>query len=664
MKKVMSLKYICEIRSLFCFVLCLLISSIYNQQVFSDDSLFSRYISNNSPYYNNDHITNAEKAFKENNIKLSISEMLKLPLGISNKPEILFLLGSLYGLDNNKPNQIKYYDKSIGEDPRFKDSYVSLIDLYANENNVLNVVALYNKFKKFIINYPDILLKLAVVFASNNYKDEALECYDSILLLDSNNREALNGIAGLYESKMNYKNAILSYEKLFTLEHNPEVATRIAICYYKIQNYIQSAKYFKMVLDKNPNNKKAISYSFLKDLNIKQHENSYNELLTLFAQKLNDPEAYSLLTQYIDSFNGADYKQNKQISDFKPDILLDKEYENILSSLNLTDEKKNSNDVSDTINEKGSIASSSSGQEPKKLSMYKKLSLLKPDNTKVLYSLAMEYYNNGEIQNSLDIANRVLGIDDKNIDALLLYNSLCIKSNSLENSKLAVNKLLELGMNSNQISKSTGFLYYYSNDYKSAIDEFKKVLQLSPEDTSVRMILALCFDKENMVAEEILILKEILKYDPDNRSALKAIVLSNLRIDSKEEAKKYLNKLLILDPNDKENNYLLGTIFVESYNNSAAEKTFKQIINNFPDEAEAYYQLANIYSRQEKFDQANKCLEKAVDLMPGNPLYHYALGVSLLESGNINGVKAEISNLKALDEGLSNELKDLIGNEK
>ncbi|MFA3783813.1 tetratricopeptide repeat protein [Melioribacteraceae bacterium 4301-Me] len=212
------------------------------------------------------------------------------------------------------------------------------------------------------------------------------------------------------------------------------------------------------------------------------------------------------------------------------------------------------------------------------------------------YSLAVELYKKGNLQNAVALLNQI------------------IKSNP--NDFNALNFL--------------GGIYFTNGDFHKSINYFQKVVSLFPFHPTAYYNLGLSFQSigQDEKAEECY--KKAVKIDPHNLNALNNLGVICLHQNRKTEAYDYFQKIITIDRKNSNAFNNLGNIKTVEKNYSEAESYYLKAIEIQPDNTTYLFNLANCYLNLEKFDESIKVLNKIIEL---NPAYYQAynhLGVCLI----------------------------------
>lgn len=180
--------------------------------------------------------------------------------------------------------------------------------------------------------------------------------------------------------------------------------------------------------------------------------------------------------------------------------------------------------------------------------------------------------------------------------------------------------------------------YYNSENYKGALEAFKKVLEIEASpisefagvDTVVIFNAGISAQRAEEYAEAEKFYKEALKYnyEPARTYAMLANVLKSQ--GKEEEAVQYLHKGYELYPNDANmlveliNYYLLGG------EPEKAEKYLDAAIQQDPNNASFYRAKGSLFEKMEQPEKAVEMYEKALSIDPKDFPSQYNLGTAKL----------------------------------
>lgn len=170
--------------------------------------------------------------------------------------------------------------------------------------------------------------------------------------------------------------------------------------------------------------------------------------------------------------------------------------------------------------------------------------------------------------------------NQKNIYQLAKYHFI-------KNNEKSFSKYLNKGLTNDPENKALLSLkgqHAYNNDnYKKALIQFKKLLELNENTQFVNEKLSWCYEKLYQDKEAIIHLKKALAFDKKNTSYFKRLAKLNLRLDEFAEAEAYYKMALLIEDVSLEREYM---------------------------------DLAMVLSRQEKYEEAIAAYKNALRFNP------------------------------------------------
>jgi tetratricopeptide (TPR) repeat protein len=203
------------------------------------------------------------------------------------------------------------------------------------------------------------------------------------------------------------------------------------------------------------------------------------------------------------------------------------------------------------------------------------------------------------------------------------------------------------------------------NKTKEAIQIYRKLLDMIPQDMDIRIDLAELYKKEgqieqattelNNVAEHKIkkddleaaqkILSDAWKLNEDNPRTLINMIEIFKQNNKKKEALELINKILKKDEGNIEALNLLGNLYLDEKKYKEAEEVYSRIISLKPNEVEATINLGRIFIQKGKLDEAYEVYEPLVDTLIRKGKEDKAVGLLGLI---LAGKKAHIPSLEKL----------------
>ena len=217
---------------------------------------------------------------------------------------------------------------------------------------------------------------------------------------------------------------------------------------------------------------------------------------------------------------------------------------------------------------------------------------LKPDSPEALYVMAQVYSDQRREVDALDLLVRAHQLAPQNTDIIFLLARVSMSQNYFEDAIPLLESGLKIAPQRADLHAALGESYFMSGKAETAIEEFKKLIEL----------------------------------DPSARSYV-FMGLSYRHLGRFDEARKYFEQGLKLDPRNASCLFNMGYIEGRQGNQSAAEQLFQSALRSNPDFPEALLELANLRIASKKFEEAATLLRKYVRVSrdPASGYYKLAM---------------------------------------
>lgn len=194
--------------------------------------------------------------------------------------------GYAYELHKNKSytDAISFYKKAIALNPKMPEPYINIGQIYRLQNDSIKADA---AISHGLSNIPD--------------NKELLSMKKDIQTEEAGNLYS----AGLkYFNDGDYKTALENYLKIKI--QTPEVLYSIASCYFELDNNEKAIEYFKLVLEKMPNDTKAMYFIANSYVNMQNTPAAIEYLNKILSIEPNNKDAKIALTSLKQGIEGKD----------------------------------------------------------------------------------------------------------------------------------------------------------------------------------------------------------------------------------------------------------------------------------------------------------------------------------------------------------------------
>ena len=159
-----------------------------------------------------------------------------------------------------------------------------------------------------------------------------------------------------------------------------------------------------------------------------------------------------------------------------------------------------------------------------------------------------------------------------------------------------------------------GISYYDKGMIDKAIEEFKEVLELDPDDIETHYHLGNAYADKEMFDEAISIYKKVIEKNPEFIDAYLSLSTLYLDMDMVDEAISLCNQAISANPDDSFLCFHLGEAYVRNEQYEEAITAFNKAISINPMDPETQYRLAESYYKTKQYDMALKHATQAEEL--------------------------------------------------
>jgi tetratricopeptide (TPR) repeat protein len=149
-----------------------------------------------------------------------------------------------------------------------------------------------------------------------------------------------------------------------------------------------------------------------------------------------------------------------------------------------------------------------------------------------------------------------------------------------------------------------------------AIEEFKKAIEKSPEQTNILAYMAESYSKLNKDAEALETYQKAIAIKPNNASLYRNMGVLLDKMGKKTEANEAFNKAAVLNPaSSAQDHYNIGVTKFNSGDMTGAAESFRKAIATNANFAEAYYQLGmSLSASPETMPEAIKAFQQYIKI--------------------------------------------------
>ncbi len=215
-----------------------------------------------------------------------------------------------------------------------------------------------------------------------------------------------------------------------------------------------------------------------------------------------------------------------------------------------------------------------------------------------------------EFLNSIDLDKKFL---DPHKNLFKLYIKLEDFKSAIENGK----KVIQLELTKNPLSYfNLALAYDFNNDYKKAIELYKIVENFDFKEKKILFNnLAKCYLNNNNIAEAKNYYQKALEFNQNDKVILNNLLILYLRIGEKDKSEYFYKKAKAVDENYIEFKLNESEYFFSNNNHQKSIEILQSIINKTKNYI-AYTKLAKIYSMINDKKKAIETIEEALSIYP------------------------------------------------
>jgi tetratricopeptide (TPR) repeat protein len=483
------------------------------------------------------------------------------------------------------------------------DGYFLLADAYMGLNDSKNAIASLEKVIAITPKNVEAYARLADLYQKANMPDKSKEVLESMVMLSPND-PAIYLSLGKYNLKVKkYVDARAMFEKSNTLKTNADALEGLAICDYYMNQFSQAKTSALSAIKMNSD---LVDARYILGT-ILLGEKNYKEAQTQFefvVKRRSEPEYLSLLAEcYV----------NLGIKDKLADVdrkIVAVNSQNVDSRMRLAVYAEEIKNITEAI------------------SMYKELSVLKPEDGKIVYKLYELSNANKDYTQAKIYLKKYLTLSPDNADAHGLMGDLYYNENKMDDA------LSEYRIALKKNAASKGFLKRYAEIVNAkglqeeVINALEGLVASNQADASTFTTLGLIYEKKNAMPRAIEMYQSALQKDPSNIDALNALAASQAIIGDVNSAIITYEQIIMMNPKAVNEYKELGDLYVRSFKQAEAIKAYKTYLskdssniaiakkvaaeayrnNEYSDAVRYYGMVLSKTTDAELFDYADACV--------------------------------------------------------
>ncbi len=260
---------------------------------------------------------------------------------------------------------------------------------------------------------------------------------------------------------------------------------------------------------------------------------------------------------------------------------------------------------------------------------------LLPTETVIDFALAELYMELGRFLEAIRSYTSVLEDGQKNMAGVSIYHRLAeahSAGGAFEKALEFYEKAEEEHLEINTLF-GYGFTAFQAGHYLTAIEKLKSVKELDSDYTSVYLLLAKAYEREEMLKESLHTVLEGIKYDEYNKELSFYGGKIALKLNDETQAESLIRAAIALDPAYLEAALTLNKLlFTQERFQDVLEIT--EILNNeIEEDPQLIWDTAKAYMGLEKYDQSLKQYRLAYNFFKTNETFLDEYGNFLTEEG-------------------------------
>jgi len=172
--------------------------------------------------------------------------------------------------------------------------------------------------------------------------------------------------------------------------------------------------------------------------------------------------------------------------------------------------------------------------------------------------------------------------------------------------------------------------------HSAAVAEWRKALELDPEDAKANNNLGLGLTRDGRLDEAIPHFEKAVEGDPRFAEAYNNLGIARAQKGQVEEAIRHFQKAVELEPDYGSAHNNLGAALLQSGRIDEAIPHFQKAVEVIPDFADAHNNLGMALLQKGNVDEATPHFQKAVEVNPNFADAHNNLGITLLQNGKVD----------------------------
>lgn len=218
-----------------------------------------------------------------------------------------------------------------------------------------------------------------------------------------------------------------------------------------------------------------------------------------------------------------------------------------------------------------------------------------PDDQRLTILIGMAHYGLGQYAAAAPYLKQAAERDSQNLTLLLTLAHSCLLSNQYPCVLDEFHRIIALSPDSAEAHMLAGEALDEMKEPLEAVRELRAAVEVNPKEPNVHFGLGYLLWKKSEYPEAAKEFRLEIDNDPQHFLATLYLADSDLQMNRPEEAKALLEKLEAIDAGSERQHLDLGTIYATQGQNQAALAEFQQAAKLAPRDANPHWRLGRLY---------------------------------------------------------------------
>jgi protein O-mannosyl-transferase len=209
--------------------------------------------------------------------------------------------------------------------------------------------------------------------------------------------------------------------------------------------------------------------------------------------------------------------------------------------------------------------------------------------------------------------------------------------------------------------ENLGGVYMKANQVDEAVPQFRKALDLNPDDAEAMNELGVATMEEGQTDQAVALFIRALEAAPNNAETHINLGMALLQKGQVENAANHFQHAAQIDPRNASARKDLAAAYLQAGQWADAAAQYQRAAEIEPDNPETLYGLGSALARAGRQDEAIAQFRRVVALDDTHARAHFSLALGLMNSGKTDDAVAHLKRAIEIDPGYA-EARDILGN--